>query len=102
MHSRSRRCSIDRPPFFSPAIASAFAACILAFALAGCGGSGNVVTPVQPPPTSYSGVTFGGKAMAGKLPLIGASLQLYTAGTSGNGSDGTALLSTTLTTDAKN
>jgi streptogramin lyase len=100
MHSRPRRCSIDRPQFFSPAIASAFAACILAFALAGCGSSGNVVTPVQPPPTTYSGVTFGGKAMAGKLPLIGASLQLYTVGTSGNGSAGTALLSTALTTDA--
>ncbi len=99
MHSRSRSCSIGRPQFFSPTVASAFAGGILAFALAGCGGSGNVVTPVQPPPTTFSGVTFGGKAMAGKLPLIGASLQLYTAGTSGNGSAGTALLSTALTTD---
>jgi len=38
--------------------------------------------------------------MAGKQPLIGASVQLYAAGTSGNGSSGTALLSTALTTDA--
>lgn len=37
--------------------------------------------------------------MAGKLPLIGASVQLYAAGTSGNGSAATALLSTALTTD---
>jgi streptogramin lyase len=38
--------------------------------------------------------------MAGKQPLIGAAVQLYAPGTSGNGSSGTALLSTALTTDA--
>ena len=30
---------------------------------------------------NYPGVTFGGKAMAGKQPLIGASVQVYAAGT---------------------
>jgi streptogramin lyase len=45
-------------------------------------------------------VSFSGKAMAGKQPLIGASVQMYLAGTSGNGSSGAALLSSPLTTDA--
>jgi streptogramin lyase len=45
-------------------------------------------------------VGFSGKAMAGKLPLIGASVQVYLAGTSGNGSSGAALLTSPLTTDA--
>jgi len=38
--------------------------------------------------------------MAGQQPLIGASVQLYAAGTSGNGSTATALLSSAITTDA--
>jgi len=38
--------------------------------------------------------------MAGKQPLIGATVQLYAAGTGGNGSAATALLTTALTTDA--
>jgi len=45
-------------------------------------------------------VTFSGKAMAGKQPLIGAAVQLYAAGTSGNGSTGTPLLAAALTADA--
>ena len=49
---------------------------------------------------TYAGPAFTGKAMAGKLPLIGASVQVYAAGTSGNGSSGTAFLSTALTTDS--
>jgi streptogramin lyase len=50
--------------------------------------------------TTYSGASFAGKAMAGTQPLVGASVQLYAAGTSGNGSAGTGLLTSTLTTDA--
>jgi len=98
-------------------MASILAASV-AFGLAGCGGSGNVVTETQTTPancgasanvavatpapatSSFSGVTFSGKAMAGKQPLIGSSVQVYAAGTSGNGSSGTALLSTALTTDS--
>jgi streptogramin lyase len=45
-------------------------------------------------------VGFSGKAMVGIQPLIGASVQVYAAGTSGNGSSGAALLSSPLTTDA--
>ena len=66
----------------------------------GCGSSGGVMQIIPPPGNSYTGVTFGGKAMAGNQPLVGATVQLYTAGTTGNGSSGTALLTSTLTTDA--
>jgi streptogramin lyase len=38
--------------------------------------------------------------MAGTQAIVGASIQLYAAGITGNGSAGTSLLATTLTTDA--
>jgi len=93
------------------AVASILAAGFLACGLAGCGSSIATVTVTRcgssvsivtqtPSPTPFPGVAFGGKAMTGKQLLIGASVQLYAAGTSGNGSIGTALLSTALTTDA--
>jgi sugar lactone lactonase YvrE len=51
-------------------------------------------------PASNPGVGFTGRAMAGKEPVVEATVQVYAAGTTGNGSVGTALLGTTLTTDA--
>jgi sugar lactone lactonase YvrE len=51
-------------------------------------------------PASNPGVGFTGKAMAGTQPIVGAIVQVYAAGTTGNGSPVTALLSSTLTTDA--
>jgi hypothetical protein len=51
-------------------------------------------------PASNSSVGFTGRAMAGTQPIAGATVQLYAAGTAGNGSVGTALLGSTLTTDA--
>lgn len=90
---------LSLPEFFTPAAVSILAAGILASAAIGCGSS-STTSVTQPPPTTYTGVTFSGKAMAGKQPLIGAAVQLYTAGTSGNGSSSTSLLSATLTTDA--
>ena len=79
------------PPSLTSLAASIFMAGLLVGGLAGCG---SIIVPLvqSPPPDSYAGVTFGGKAMAGKQPLIGASVQLYAAGTSGNGSTATALL----------
>lgn len=38
--------------------------------------------------------------MAGSLPIVGAAIQLYAAGTGGNGSASTSLLTNALTTDA--
>jgi MBG domain (YGX type)/NHL repeat len=49
--------------------------------------------------TNNPGAAFTGKAMAGTKPIAGASVRLYAAGTSGNGSAGTPLTGV-LTTDA--
>src|ERR1039457_4720432 len=99
---------LPRPEFFTPVVASIVAAGILAGAtgcgsspsvmVTGCGSSSSVMV-TQPPPGNYAGAGFAGKAMAGKQPLIGAAVQLDAAGSSGNGSAGAALLSTSLTTD---
>jgi streptogramin lyase len=61
----------------------------------------STTSPAQPTPTSnYAGSAFTGTVKAGTSPLIGASVQLYAAGSAGNGSAGTALLATALTTNA--
>jgi hypothetical protein len=52
------------------------------------------------PAASNPGVGFSGRALAGTQPIIGATVQLYATGTTGNGSPGTSLLSSTLKTDA--
>ncbi|HMH13830.1 MAG TPA: NHL repeat-containing protein [Edaphobacter sp.] len=53
-----------------------------------------------PPANTYSGTTFTGKVFSGTTPLQRASIQIYAAGTTGNGSASTSLLTSTLTTDA--
>jgi sugar lactone lactonase YvrE len=77
----------------------------LCCSLAGCGGGGSTTVtppPITPPPVTPAnpGVSFSGKALAGTQPIVGAAVQLYAAGTSGNGSASTALLTTALDTDA--
>jgi hypothetical protein len=81
-------------------LAVTIATCALSSLLAGCGGNGTTPPPPPPPPPPGAGVTFNGKAMAGTQPINGATIQLYAIGVTGNGSASTALLSTTLTTDA--
>jgi len=52
----------------------------------------NTTSPAQTPPTSnYAGTAFSGKVMVGSLPVIGASVKIYAAGTAGNGSAPTLL-----------
>ena len=50
--------------------------------------------------SGYEGQGFSGKALVGQQPLIGASVELYAAGTSGNGAKGVGLLSNVLITDS--
>ena len=57
--------------------------------------------PVTPPPVvSNPGVSFSGRALAGSQPIVGATVQLYAAGSTGNGSAATALLASALTSDS--
>jgi len=79
----------------------------LGSALAGCGsGTTFVSTPISPVPPynppqgNYAGPPFTGKVLAGLTPVVGASVQIYAAGATGNGSAPTQLLSTSLTTDS--
>jgi hypothetical protein len=79
----------------------------LCFVVAGCGstsgGGGSIppppgstepnnckstetTSPAQPAPTSnFAGASFGGTVRGGAVPIIGASVQVYAAGASGNG-----------------
>lgn len=76
----------------------------------GCGGSngspvgnggGGVPPPPPPPPTgTFPGLAFTGEVLAGNSPLVKAKVQLYAAGTTGDGSAPTALLADALFTDA--
>ncbi len=67
-------------------------------ALAGCGGGavGSSTTGTG----GNQGPAFSGKALVGRQPLIGASVNLYAMSAGGNGSNGVALLPNALTTDS--
>jgi streptogramin lyase len=83
---------------FLSGFAFLLAAIVVSSGITGCGSSNAIVEPSGG--NTYAGSTFAGKALAGTQPLTGASVQLYAAGTSGNGSSATALLSSPLTTSA--
>jgi streptogramin lyase len=74
----------------------------------GGGGGGGSCTPAPATSTSAScpvltpvaGAAFAGKVMAGQLPVSGATVQLYAAGNSGNGSAPAAVLTTPASTNS--
>jgi hypothetical protein len=83
-----------RSTFFSPVLLSIVTASLLVCGIGGCGNEVNVVENANPAvcgssvkavaaPTqslsAYTGVVFGGEALAGKQPLAGASVELYAA-----------------------
>jgi hypothetical protein len=76
------------------ALPAILAAGVFASSLTGCGGS------AHPKSGGYLGPSFSGKALVGQQPLMGASVEVYAAGTSGNGSNGVALLSNASITDS--
>jgi len=80
----------------------ALATLTLLSVLTGCGTDQftNVTDPIIPPEGNYQGQPFTGKVLAGTIPVIGATVQLYAAGVTGNGSVPTPLLSVGLTTDS--
>jgi hypothetical protein len=97
--------SIRRTSTLRQSLSTAAALGALCAGLAGCGTSIVGIEATAPvtvlvPPTpagNYTGVSFGGRVMAGTTPLVGSSVQLYTAGTAGNGSASASLA--TATTD---
>ncbi len=71
-------------------------------ALTGCG---TVVVPIEtgppPPPVgSFAGRPFSGTVMAGSQPIDGAAVQIFAAGTGGNGSAPSRLLPSAVTSDS--
>jgi hypothetical protein len=63
--------------------------------------STHTTSPAQPAPTTnVAGPAITGVVYAGTQPIVGASVTLYAAGTTGIGSAPTALLGSPLTTDA--
>jgi streptogramin lyase len=72
---------------------------VVAVALAGCGSGGTLSGGNStPPPTT--GIPFTLAVLAGGKPIAGATLSLYAAGTTGNGSAATSLVSSIITTDS--
>ncbi len=88
-----------------PRIVAGLTACAFAWAVSGCGltqtaGTGGSSVPVSTAPVGgFQEVAFSGRVMTGPLPLHGASVQLYAAGTAGNGSAPTQLLTAALVSD---
>ena len=68
--------------------------------LSGCGTGGTPAPTPTPTPVTNPGVTFTGTVSVGAQPTVGSSVELYAAGTTGNGSAPAALLTAALATDS--
>jgi len=84
----------------TPKTLAVLASLVLLSVLTGCGSGFTQVSGDPPPINDYQGQPFTGKVLAGTTPIIGATIQIYTAGTTGNGSAPTPLLASTLTTNS--
>ncbi len=63
---------------------------VLVSMLAGCGAG--VLAPVVPVNTDGTAITLSGKAVGGQQPVVGATIQLYAAGTTGDASSAAPLI----------
>jgi sugar lactone lactonase YvrE len=94
---------MNRATTSRPAVLPRAAAMLLCVLLSGCGsGSNGPGNPNDPPPPQgpVAGVSFQGVVLKGAVKVDAATVQLYAAGTSVNGSASTALLSSPLTTES--
>jgi trimeric autotransporter adhesin len=73
-----------------------FSLCLLAsLLLTGCGSA-----PNTPHPTPVDNSRYSGSVHGGQQPVVGATIQLYTVGTTADGSAATPLLTSTVTSDS--
>ncbi|MFP5227793.1 MAG: hypothetical protein ACLGXA_09175 [Acidobacteriota bacterium] len=79
--------------------ATTMLAAVGALALAGCATNATMSVNPQPKPAPAA-TAVQGEAFGGQQPVVGMSLQLYAAGTSGYGSAATAVFGTPLTTNS--
>jgi trimeric autotransporter adhesin len=68
---------------------------LFALLVAGCSTSS-----ISPAPSPINGSRYSGSVHGGQQPVVGASIQLYTVGTTADGSAATPLLTTTVTSDS--
>ena len=102
------------PKTFRPRVSALVAALAVSVSLIGCGTGTISDPPVTPPPTTPPPTTpppttpppttpsllVSGKVLTGTQAIAGASVQVYAAGSTGNGLGATALLATPAVTDA--
>lgn len=81
-----------------PGLYSCVTAVVVSGFLGGCGGV--PVSPVTSSQVVTPGVALHGNSFGGQQPVNGGTVQLYAAGTDGVASAATALLKSTVTTDA--